>query len=81
MRFHFTTLLSLLSTFILFANLSIAAPITKAEADQSPKSVPVGSTRLARSIPELIAEKKAKEARALAAIDMDKEKQVQMGLW
>jgi len=78
MRFHFQISLSLLATFIFFATMILAAPIADAEADPSPKAVPYGTSHFARSIPELIAEKKAKEQRAALAA---KEKRREMGLW
>lgn len=78
MRTHFSALLlSLFATLLLLTTLTFAAPIADAEADPSPKNVPTGATHFARSIPELIAEKRAKEQRTLAA----KEKRREMGLW
>ena len=70
-------ILSLFLSIILLTASTSAAPVAEAEVGSSPQNVPVGSTRFARSIPELIAEKRAKEQRALAAREGRKE----MGLW
>ncbi len=66
------TLLTLLTPTLL------AAPIAHAEANLSPK-VPNGASHFARSIPELIAERKAREGRA--AVPGAKAQSREMGIW
>ena len=81
---HLSNPLSILTLLLLTLTSTIlAAPLDlpqNADADSlSARDVPFGATHFARSVPELIAEKKAKEQRALAA--KDKERRREMGLW
>lgn len=67
-----------LTLLTLLAPTLLAAPIAHAEANVSPK-VPNGASHFARSIPELIAERTAKERRAV--VPLAKAQSREMGLW
>jgi len=71
-----TTIILLFSLLTFLATTVLAAPIEEFKADIVPR-IPIGASHFARSIPDLIAEKKAKEERALAARAKGRE----MGLW